>query len=69
MHLVYREIGLLLTCWVLITATAAVADETHLPIISAEYGQKVRVGDGDSNLPRNKVTHDLVVEHLALKIT
>ena len=56
MHLVYREIGLLLTCWVLITATAAVADETHLPIISAEYVQKVRVVDGDTiHIGRDKI--------------
>ena len=48
MHYSFRKIGLLLTFWVLITTTVALADETPLPIISAEYGKNVWVIDGDT---------------------
>ena len=56
MCLVYRKIGWLLTCWVFIIAAVAVADETEIPIISAEYGQKVKVVDGDTiHIDSNKI--------------
>ena len=57
MHFVYRKIGLLLTSWIFITGLVVVAAaDTHIPIISAEYGSQVRVVDGDTiHIGQNKI--------------